>query len=726
MNDRHPSPLVQLAYDGHFTQLEEKWLQSVEAGDRDLEAYFIAADITVASGKGSVAGPLLAMLLEHLNKGQPDATIAEFAERAVLLCIHERGVRNLAADIHRKAGKPELGALLQPLESSNSETMRERVFKCLRLKPGTFVAGTVRVGPERVERFDMAALLFHLTDGKDERSLSPDAAAAELTILAPDDFRALLRFDVARLVSLAENNPADLVISALKAHKNRLEWQHLKKLLARGVVDPTSYARWWNRAKGQVDRNPMIQVYGDRQPILILRERPITHEEELTGKLKLAKTDHERFDIILGYLGSIGQGHGAEPMFLRESANLLAGIATAPATRNAVALAAASIHEDVRKHLQDEPELDAAMLLERANDLGDMTAILGDEALVGRVLEFVKAKSPDRWATIYAKTLPTAPGRLTDTIARELLAAGRGDELASAVSAILASPDRFGEGLFWLWKAATSKMLDKAPCRIDKVAITLALLRLMNRWARAAKSQTSKSQKSLLAKMRSGVSASNYKAINKALEELTDAQAVQMYAAVLDNLGLTDAARHHLAEDLKVSHKDAILGHKELWEEDVIYVSPRGLRMRQDEFNKIVNVDMTKNSQAIGEAAAFGDLSENAEFTAALEKRDFLAARANEISDELRKAAPIPNEIATDRVNVGTQITVQEEGKPSPEVIVFLGPWDASLERGIYSYLAPFSKNFLGKKVGDVIEAVNEEGVRHVKILKIERAEIPT
>jgi transcription elongation factor GreA len=135
---------------------------------------------------------------------------------------------------------------------------------------------------------------------------------------------------------------------------------------------------------------------------------------------------------------------------------------------------------------------------------------------------------------------------------------------------------------------------------------------------------------------------------------------------------------------------------------------------------------MVKNSEAIGHAAGFGDLSENAEFTAALEQRDFLSRRANDIAAEIGKARVIPiEEITSEFANVGTSVTVREAGGGGQRTLTFLGPWDADLERGVYSYLAPFAKSFLGRRVGETVEARGEEGAKTYEILAIAIAEIP-
>ena len=703
-------------------------MAAVERGDRDLTDYYIAADIAVESGRADVAGPLLGMLLESLTAAEATDEVLDFALNAVLLGIGDPAVRQHAAAIHKKAGKAELPVLLEPIKGSPGETVRERILLCLQLTEGRFVNGTEVVGPERVVKFDTDAGRFHLTDGSSERELTPEEAASELTLLPDDDFRGRLRFDVDTLVAMSKDDPVTLIASALRSSRNRLEWQDMKKLFARGVVAPTAFARWWNKTKGLVERDPMIQVYGEKQPTLILRDEPISHEEELRGKLHLVETPLERIALMLGYLNSIDEGHAPDATMLGEFATELAEVANNPSTPTPIAMVAASVHQSVCEPIEGEPPqtVDYDALMERADDMRDSTTILDDEEYVRRALFCVKEHAPNKWPLLFSRTLPTAPGRLPETLARELVDANRQAELGAAIQAILKTPDRCGEGLLWLFKAAVAKPMENAPESLDPVAITLSMLRLMNRWARAPKSQVTASSKSLLTKMRNAVAANDYKIIHRLMGEVTDVQAKLMFEAVKDNLGLNDANRHHIQTILLASHEEAIMGKKELWEQDAIYVTAIGLRSRQAEFDNIVNVEMVKNSEAIGHAADFGDLSENAEFTAALEQRDFLSRRANEIGAELRKAAIIPDDIDDSTVNVGTKVTVVDQANDDEEVLVFLGPWDVDLDAGIYSYLAPFSRAFMGSKVGDTVTTQTDEGSRELRITAIERAEMST
>jgi hypothetical protein len=652
--------LLELATTGRYAELEDAWVAAVEGGTRDFAMFRKVVNHLVSHHKNDLASALVGVLLQSC---EPDTQsgVLDFAVQMALAFPKDPTIRQCTAVLHDKAGEPGVDRFLKPLalcQPQQLDELRTKIRGLLALRKGGFANGTKRVGPEKLAAYKPSEGVFVLTDGETERSLTVDEAREELQPLPEDDFRGLLRFDVARLKSLAQEDPAALVRSALRSNKNRLEFPILKKLLARGVVDGPSFTRWWNKAKGLVERDPLVQVYGDKQPTLILRTNPITHEEELAQKLARASRIDEKLSYVVEYLEALDEGHTADETFLHQCGELLVDLAHDSAVSNPEAVAAASIAMEVasRRTSPMPKELDKEAVKARFRQLADLPAILGSEELARRALLFVKHHDAEDWPRAYADALPTAPGRLADQIARELLSTGNGALLQNALTTILTSADRCGEGILWLWKAVTTGFFDDTQVKADGVAITMTLLRLMDRWARSAKTVLNDAQRNLLSRMRSAVAANNFRNIDKVLEVVTDDQALALHHEIKGNEGVSELTRGHITTELVASHRDAILGRKELWEEDQIYVTQRGMQRRRQEFEQIVNVEMVKNSEAIGHAAAgFGDLSENAEFTAALEQRDFLSRRANEISAELNKAKVIPREeIDLVRVNVGT------------------------------------------------------------------------
>jgi transcription elongation factor GreA len=147
------------------------------------------------------------------------------------------------------------------------------------------------------------------------------------------------------------------------------------------------------------------------------------------------------------------------------------------------------------------------------------------------------------------------------------------------------------------------------------------------------------------------------------------------------------------------------------------------MKRRQDEFANLMNVKIPENSRAIGVAAAHGDLSENGEYTAALEEQQMLIGKANRMKEELEKARFIESqEIRIDVVMPGTRVILKNLGTQKDESYVVLGPWDADPDRCIVAYTAPLGRGLLGRKVGERAVVDLPEGKAEYQVVGIEHA----
>lgn len=116
-----------------------------------------------------------------------------------------------------------------------------------------------------------------------------------------------------------------------------------------------------------------------------------------------------------------------------------------------------------------------------------------------------------------------------------------------------------------------------------------------------------------------------------------------------------------------------------------------------------------------------GDLSENADYKAAKEDQGFLEGRIQEIEAILYRAEIIEESpISNDTVQIGNQVTIQEEGERE-ETWIIVGVNEADLKNHKISYLSPIGSALIDKKVGDIAEATLPNGSKiNFRILKIE------
>jgi len=155
------------------------------------------------------------------------------------------------------------------------------------------------------------------------------------------------------------------------------------------------------------------------------------------------------------------------------------------------------------------------------------------------------------------------------------------------------------------------------------------------------------------------------------------------------------------------------------WEdENLVFTTAAGLEKRREEFREITDVKIPEIIKAIGIAREFGDLSENAEYTSALDERDNLTKRANVIEAELNKATLIePSVLEAGTVGIGSQIRVRNLETNEEAEYAVLGPWDGSPEDGVLNYRSPLGKAFLGQKEGEEVVCELPGGTRNYRIL---------
>ena len=142
-----------------------------------------------------------------------------------------------------------------------------------------------------------------------------------------------------------------------------------------------------------------------------------------------------------------------------------------------------------------------------------------------------------------------------------------------------------------------------------------------------------------------------------------------------------------------------------------------------DELNRMVKTEMTALSRELARAAdVSGDIRENVEYNALMEKQAILKMAINKLEDEIKKAEVVdPASITTETVNVGANVTVENTETGERNLYTLLGPWDADYEKKILSYRSPIGMALLGKKVGEVIDLRIGDEARKLKILSIEK-----
>ena len=147
-------------------------------------------------------------------------------------------------------------------------------------------------------------------------------------------------------------------------------------------------------------------------------------------------------------------------------------------------------------------------------------------------------------------------------------------------------------------------------------------------------------------------------------------------------------------------------------------LTSEGFLELETELNHLKNEERPRIIEAIKEARAQGDLSENADYDAARDEQAKVEARIQDLEYRLEHAKII-EKASGDKVDVGTTVTVQYIEDEDEEEYSIVGSMEADPFENKISNESPIGKAIMNKKVGDIISVESPNGSYDIKIVKI-------
>jgi len=153
-----------------------------------------------------------------------------------------------------------------------------------------------------------------------------------------------------------------------------------------------------------------------------------------------------------------------------------------------------------------------------------------------------------------------------------------------------------------------------------------------------------------------------------------------------------------------------------------IPITKRGAEKLKEELHRLKSVDRPAVIQAIAEARAQGDLSENAEYDAAKDRQGFIEGRIAEVESKL-SAAQIIDPASVDaggRVVFGATVELEDENTGERVRYQIVGEDEADLKLGLINISSPIARALIGKEEGDLAEVQAPGGVRRYEIVSVQ------
>ena len=150
-------------------------------------------------------------------------------------------------------------------------------------------------------------------------------------------------------------------------------------------------------------------------------------------------------------------------------------------------------------------------------------------------------------------------------------------------------------------------------------------------------------------------------------------------------------------------------------------ITTRGIELLRVELHRLKSIERPAVSQAIADARAHGDLSENAEYEAARERQGFIEGRISELEAKLGNAQIIDPKLvdAEGRCVFGATVDLEEGAGGNPVTWQIVGDDEADIKSGRISISSPIARALIGKYAGDAVEVQTPGGVKRYEILDV-------
>lgn len=706
--------LAELARRPDLSRVEEQWLRIAEAvpnSPRLPVQYVCVLEEVAKSGRVETAASMAQVAIEALAGSQEPKAALDLASRLLLAVGEGEEVRRQVCDLYRQvyADREGLEELLVEAGLPSGRPVRRALRTlevALALSPGDYVAAREDDGVARVVEMDTKGWKFRLdADGATE-TLSAVHLADRYRPASSNEFRVQRVVNAEQLRERLQDEPLSVIADLCRDRGGEVTSEQIEAQLVPALLTGAQWKKWWTAARGQLRTSRQFSLEG-RTPVTVrFQERPASADEELLEHFKDKRDPITQLKLIEEYVREC-RTRNADPSqeVIRQCLDHLMERARRHAkSRDPHTGVYMGVACRVGELIGDTaPRGELTAWLTGLTSLRHVLTDLESKPLYDVVLTALEQARPADWKELLAEALPELPAAGCEAAAARLLAGGftTGD-FAPVVEHILTAPVPHFEALAWLWDGAGQGAVTDLP-PVTVLSKLLGVLEHCRHDDTLPKAQV----KDITARARSVLSARRYERFEQLLGGLEPAMGSALKTRItrLDNLGRS--VHEDLLKMIRTRFPDLDAKPKLApWERpDVLFTTAEGLSRRQAEADELVNVKMKENARAIGAAAEHGDLSENSEYKFALEERDLLRARLAQMNSELAMAQAFSaEEVPTDHVGIGTRIVMRRKDDGATLELCFMGPWDASTERGIFNYKAPMAERLLGRRVGDVVE----------------------
>ncbi|MBI5272550.1 MAG: GreA/GreB family elongation factor [Chlamydiia bacterium] len=501
-------------------------------------------------------------------------------------------------------------------------------------------------------------------------------------------------------------NPVELIRLILRdlGPKTAAE---LKDELCDLVIPAEDWNRWWQTARAKLKKDTKIESPKELKEPFRLREQDVPHEVTLYKALEAKPSVNATIQLIYTFLRDFPETLKNQEFKVSLETRLKEIFAQETSLSDSQKLSLLFFLDDLGASKSSSQEIQT--LLAQLQNTPEVVRGIEVLAFQKKALQQIRKLRKD-WQEIFLDLLfSVEQNLLRDFLLNELDAPATKDALKQKLSALLIHALSFPDIFVWYFQKITDPKT-KLPFSDaeGKNRFFEGLLILLDHL------ESRPQYRDLSKKIIALIMADRYKLVRDILQHssLEETKEYLLLATKCDTL--TD-------HDIKILHSLAEVVHPSLShlrkekdrtsnsEENVIWTTQDGYQRIQQRIQQIATVETVHNAREIEAARALGDLRENAEFKAALEKRDRLQSELKLLSDQITRARVLtPADVTVDEVGIGSIVHCRDS-KGEHIRFTLLGPWDADPERHILSFQSKLAQTMKGRSVGEYFEFQGEK-----------------
>lgn len=678
---------LQMIEEQRFQDLEKRWAESLEASDSVVEDYFSIVKELRHRKEKERAKALTQMVYDSMVKKQNwPGRLAVLKEIARMEPIDRMKVeiREALEQIYSKDSSLAVllkhykyDAIVNPDDLVDKARKIERWLLCDKGK----VVYEPRYGIGRVRENSLNLGIVRV-DFEQKKDVSLEVDDPEM-IPIPEGHLFYRKLHAPGVLSEeAEKEPGPFLGRVLEAFQRPLKVSELKDFMS-SILPEGRWTSWWNAAK----KHPRLLATGKGVSAVYSWQASAMEAEDLlraefdradlAGKMDIARQAASRKSAIAAQLEQslVDLARKAyEQKDFVGALQLIDFFSKSPAFQQA----AGYTLEDIIN--QSNPIVLLKSLSEGRND-----------SIKERVVAEIPTLFPDRWKSLLLDAfLREDSGKVSSEIFR-LLEGEYMPELEAAMDKVILQPHLYAPAFCWMCQAGSEELGEESPVyqRMDGKFLLQLLRNLDEREFTPFRNRIKTAmEKGLLLNI-----------LKKPMEKEVAAKAVSL----LDHNSAIEDYR-------RARFKSVILSRipEAKKKEDLIFTTVEALERKKKELDHLINIELPANRKAVGEAAAHGDLRENAEYKAARERQEYLITRLEQLQRDIARSRLLdPAQIDCKEIRPGAKVLLkQPSGKEW--TVTILGLWDSNPEEGIYSYQSGIALALLGKVPAESVEVNNE------------------